>query len=408
MKYIFYSAGFALCLLMPDPARSQNAPQPATRAVTAAASPGVSSNTQIREAWKARINENVVTIISGNPNGGYLGIAYDIAAVVDDGDDMRILPIVGKGAVQNLKDVLFMRGVDMGLANTVTLSHFRKNGELGTNLTEQVAYLTMLFQDELHVLVRPGINSLYDLAGKRVNFSDKGSGAQLSSQGIFAALNVKVTELNMGQGDAIEMMKRGELDATMCTCLKPLKPHQGVPASLGFKLLNVAYDPAFFDDYIPARITSEDYPNLIPKGEVVNTISVPTLLISYNWPRGHERYRRIEKFTNAFFSKFSEFAKPPRHPRWKSINIAGKLPGWRRFPAAQEWLDQNVQQPKDQAALDQKMKEAFVVYVNNYLAENGIKTLPPERREALFTRFTAWWATQQETVPTASQARPAQ
>ena len=72
-------------------------------------------------------NENVTSIVSGNPNGGYLRIAYDIATVVDDGDELRVLPIVGMGAVGNIRDVLFLKGVDMGLANTVTLSHYKKN-----------------------------------------------------------------------------------------------------------------------------------------------------------------------------------------------------------------------------------------------------------------------------------------
>lgn len=402
MRHWIYVLALAL-LLVPKTAGSQTSPAPVRPAAPVAT--GVSKNLQIREAWKARINENVVTIVSGNPNGGYLGIAYDIAAIVDDGDEMRVMPIVGKGAVQNLKDVLFMRGVDMGLVNTVTLSHFKKTGELGTNLEEQIAYISMLFQDELHVLVRPEINSMQDLAGKRVNFSDKGSGAQLSSQGIFAALNIKVTELNMGQGDAIEMMKRGELDATMCTCLKPLKPHQGVAANLGFKLLNVAYDPAFYDDYVPARITHEDYPNLIPQGQTVNTISVPTLLISYNWPRDHERFRRLEKFVGGFFSKFSEFGKPPRHPRWNSVNIAGKLPGWKRFAAAQDWLDRNVGPQKDPVAVNNKMRDAFELFLGNYARAAGLKVLPPEKREALFTQFMAWWSAQQETAPTASSGR---
>lgn len=394
-----------LLLIALSPVSAQAQTQAPAARSPAPVNPAASSNLQIRETWKARINENVVTIISGNPNGGYLGIAYDIAAVVDDGDDMRVLPIIGKGAVQNLKDVLFMRGVDMGLVNTVTLSHFKKTGELGSNLEQQVAYVTMLFQDELHVLVRPGINSLQDLAGKRVNFSDKGSGAQLSSQGIFAALNINVTEVNMGQGDAIELMKKGELEATMCTCLKPLKPHQAVLKDLGFKLLNISYDPPFYDDYIPARINHEDYPNLIPPGGVVNTISVPTLLISYNWPRGHERYRRLEKFIGGFFSKFDEFGKPPRHPRWKSVNIAGGLPGWKRFPAAQDWLDRHSSPQRDEVAVSPRMRDAFEVFVNKYATAAGIKALPPEKREALFVQFTSWWATQQDALPTTSSGR---
>ena len=191
------------------------------------------------EQMRAQINENVVTIISGNPNGGYLGIAYDIAAVTDDGDNLRVLPIVGKGAVQNVRDILFLKGIDMGLVNTVTLSHFKDDPQIGQYVVRNMVYITRLFEDELHILVRPAIKSVKDLEGKRINFSDAGSGAQLAAQRMFAALGMKVTEVNMGQADAIERMKRSEVDATICTCLKPLRPYAAVPKEFGFRLLPV-------------------------------------------------------------------------------------------------------------------------------------------------------------------------
>ena len=61
-----------------------------------------------------RINANTIAIVSGNVNGTYLSIAYDLSAVLDNGDDFRILPILGKGGAQNLRDVRFLKGVDLG------------------------------------------------------------------------------------------------------------------------------------------------------------------------------------------------------------------------------------------------------------------------------------------------------
>src|SRR4051812_19916211 len=67
----------------------------------------------LREDVRSRMNENVVTIMAGSPTGTDLSTADEIARVVDDGDDLRVLPIVGKGAAQSVKDVMFLRGVDM-------------------------------------------------------------------------------------------------------------------------------------------------------------------------------------------------------------------------------------------------------------------------------------------------------
>ena len=65
--------------------------------------------------------------------------------------------------------------------------------------------------------------------------------------------------------------------------------------------------------------------------------------MSFNWPRGSTRYNRTARFVEAMFGKFSDFQRPPRHPMWKSVNLAAAIPGWQRFPAAQEWLERNEQ-----------------------------------------------------------------
>jgi hypothetical protein len=44
-----------------------------------------------------QLNQNTVAIVSGNPNGTYLQVAYDMSAVLDDAERLRVLPVVGKG-----------------------------------------------------------------------------------------------------------------------------------------------------------------------------------------------------------------------------------------------------------------------------------------------------------------------
>ena len=91
------------------------------------------SGQNMRESFRARMNENVVTIMAGSPSGTDLAIVQDLAAVLDDGDGLRVLPMVGKGPEQNIKDVMFLRGVDMGVTQANLLKHFDKTGELGPN-----------------------------------------------------------------------------------------------------------------------------------------------------------------------------------------------------------------------------------------------------------------------------------
>ena len=102
----------------------------------------------------------------------------------------------------------------------------------------------------------------------------------------------------------------------------------------------IPYSQPLIADYLPTSLTHDDYPDIIPVGQSAETIAVGAVLIAYNWPKTSvDRYRRVERFVEAFFSKIAEFKKPPRHPKWREVNIAASLPGWTRFEAAQNWLD---------------------------------------------------------------------
>ena len=150
-----------------------------------------------------RLNANTVYVISGNLNATYISIAYDLSAVLDDGDNLRVLPVIGKGGGQNIKDVRFLKGVDVGITQAPLLKLFQKNNAIGP-LQDQIVYIARLFNEEMHVVVRAesGIKSIKDLNGKKVNFSDIGSGTQLSTRDVFSRLGIKATEVNMGQADA--------------------------------------------------------------------------------------------------------------------------------------------------------------------------------------------------------------
>jgi uncharacterized protein len=290
-------------------------------------------------------NENTVTIISGNPNGSYLYLAYDMSAVLDDGDNLRILPVIGKGGYQNVKDILLLKGVDLGITQSNIMTHFKSTGELGTDIEERLSFITILYNEEVHILAGSGIETLQDLNGKKCNLSDIGSGTQFSTPLIFGLLGVKCQEVNLGQADAYLKVKSGEIAATIIIAGKPSGAFSKFKLEPGMKLLPIPYTEALENDYFPATLTHSDYPNLIPEGQSIETVAVGAVLAVYNWPRDTDRYRRVARFIDAFFSKFDEFLKEPRHPKWREANLAAPLKGWKRFAAAQEWLDRPQARP---------------------------------------------------------------
>ena len=99
------------------------------------------------------------------------------------------------------------------------------------------------------------------------------------------------------------------------------------------------YPAQLIGDYMPAALSHDDYPELVPEGQTVDTVAVGAVMIAVNWPKNSDRYRRVERFVDVFFSKIAEFQKPPHHPKWREVNLAATLPNWTRLAAAQEWLD---------------------------------------------------------------------
>ena len=332
-----------------------------------------------------RINSNTISIVSGNINATYLSIAYDMSAVLDNGDEFRVLPVIGKGGGQNIRDVRFLKGIDLGITQTSLLNTFRRTGELG-NIDDKIVYIAKLFNEELHVVVRAeaGITSLEQLAGKKVNFSDIGSGTQLTTRDIFTRLKIKAEEVNMGQADALEKLKSGEIAATVLIAGKPAGAVARIRSDQGFRFLNVPFAKELHDAYLPALLTNEDYPGMVGRNEGFETVAVGAVLIAFNWPKGTERYRRIENFVEHFFPSLAQFQKPPRHPKWREANLAAVLPGWTRFPAAEDWLKRNRQIEQAPTAAVRDEFAAFLAVRGKGAAD------PPDERERLFQEFLKW------------------
>ena len=380
----------AALLALPSAAPAQQQPAQPPRAVAQAAQakrPPVPQAPAARHAALTdQLNQNTVTVISGNPNGTYLYLAYDMSAVLDDGKELRVLPVIGKGGYQNMLDVLHLKGVDLGIAQVNIISYLKKTGEFGPNIDARLAYITRLYNEDMHVLAGSGIKSLKDLNGKKVNFSDVGSGTQFSTRLIFELLGIKAEELNMGQADGYQKVKSGEIAATVLIAGKPTGAYSKFKLEPGMSLLPVPYTQALEQDYLPTKLTHEDYPNLIAKDSTVDTVTIPSVLAAYNWPRDTDRYRRVAQFVDAFFSKFAEFQKPPRHPKWKEANLAATLKGWKRFPAAEEWLAKNAPKQASAITIDPAVVRA-----------QAAKAAPndPAEQERLFRQFMEWTKSQQ-------------
>ena len=113
-------------------------------------------------------------------------------------------------------------------------------------------------------------------------------------------------------------------------------------------------------------------------------VAVGAVLIAYNWAPDTDRYRRIAKFIDAFFPRLAEFQKPPRHPKWREANLSATVPGWKRFPAAEEWLKRDRDVHGRPPADHPRSFEQFLAR-ERPACERGRRR--HEEREQLFEKF---------------------
>lgn len=330
-------------------------------------------------AKAARINNWTIGLAGGLLEGTFVRYAADIGKALDDADNLRVLPIISYGAVGNVTDLIYLKGVDFSITYADVLDHF-KNVEKIPGIERRVSYVIPMFQGEVHILARPEIKKLADLAGKTVNFNTVGSAANYTGGIVFDRLGIKTERLFLNNSIAIEKMRSGEIAAIVHVVGKPNDLFVKMKPEAGFHFLPLEFDSKFEDYYVPAELTSAEYPSLIPQGQSIETISVPALLAVYNWNKDThaDRYRRCVRFVEYLFGRFDKLRAPPYQPGWKQINLAGTVPGWTRFPPAQEQLDKIAAKP---AGIDATLAKTQV---------GRVAPRSPAEQERLFQQFLEW------------------
>jgi TRAP transporter TAXI family solute receptor len=331
-------------------------------------------------ATKLALNANTVTLISGTIGGTYVQFGADLASVLDDSNKLRILPIVGRGSVQSVADILFLQGVDLGIVRSDTLDYLERKG-FAKDIKKQFTYVTKLYNEEVHVIASKSIRNLKELNGKTVSVDLPNGGTFVTALTLFERLGIKPNVVYIEQRIALEKLKAGQIDAVIVCGGKPYKAVSTFKDDR-FHLVTVDYDKPLQGDYLPATLSAKDYPNLIADGEKVDTIAVPAVLAAYNWAPNTDRYRKLALFVDAFFTKFPTFQNPPFHPKWKEVSLAAPLAGWNRLPAAQQWLDNHGVEPVARQRFEEFWKQSPAAGRVQSEAE----------KEALFRQFQAWEA----------------
>src|SRR5262252_2754979 len=173
------------------PAQTQRAPQqtpPAAQQTPANVAPGPDDVWTIPD--RDRINEGTVTVITAPAGGATSIFGSDMARVLDDDATVRVLPVLGKGPVRNVVDILYLKSIDMGAVAADVPEFYRLQYKI-PDITSRLRYITKLYHNELHIIAPTSIKSVYDLEGKKiVAQTDVG---YYTARVVFSRLNMKAT-----------------------------------------------------------------------------------------------------------------------------------------------------------------------------------------------------------------------
>jgi TRAP transporter TAXI family solute receptor len=278
----------------------------------------------------------VVSLVTSGVGSTSARIASDLASVLDS-DGLRVVPIIGKGTLADLRDLGNSGLGDVALLQSDALANLPR-GEREA-VSARLSYVARLYNEEVHVVAAREISDLRQLAGRSVNIGREGSSSALTARLIFDRLGIAPKYVQVDQPTALSQLKSGDIAATVMVGGRPIKALSDFASDDRFRLVPIPYEAALQDSYLPTKLASTDYGDLIAPGESVPTVAVGILLATVDAPEGSPRYRRVQRFSEALFSNFEALRDPARHPKWREVNMAAKVSGWTRFKPAQDWLD---------------------------------------------------------------------
>lgn len=278
---------------------------------------GAQSVDQIRD----RVNQGTVGIMCGRTSASFLYFCEDIASVLNDdiGYSLRVVPMIGSGAVRNVEDVLYLKGVDLAMTFADTLDFMEKQG-VHPNIKTRVRYVTRLWDTELHIVASKKFKSIYDLEGQKVNFSSIGSGTYLTMTNLFEAHGLEVDVQSDKKSIARERLRKGEIAAMASNSAVPWSFAEEFGPDDDVHLIDIP------PDWVPkgyetSSLSSDVYPSLIAAGETVRTLRNPAVLLAYNWNATHPRCAKVQRFVTALNEKFPELLNGSYEPKWQDVDM---------------------------------------------------------------------------------------
>ena len=287
---------------------------------------------------RSQVNSGVVGVMCARADSAFTRLCEDLSLLLDKRYDLRVLGIMGKGSLTNIEDLLLLRGVDVAFAQADVINFYEQTGSF-PGIKNAIRYITTIHAEEMHVLARADVGSIWDLEGKTVNFGKTGTGTFMTSSVVFNDLGINVNATTLPHEKALAEMRAGNIDAVVKVDGAPVGLFEDVTPADGFRFLEIP-EAQVSEVYAPSSLTAADYPNVIGADETIPTVAVTSVMAAYNWAEGHPRGENVDRFVEAFFANFETLQQDSEtyDGEWEEVDLSADLPGWERLRPAQRLL----------------------------------------------------------------------
>ncbi len=274
------------------------------------------------------LNQNAVGLLAAEAQ--WMPDALELADALQHEDKLRVLPMVGIGAVQAVNDLAFLQSVDAALLPADTVTYARLQG-LMQGTEGKIAYLARLSQIEFALVTRTDIKSITELADRRVATGPAQTASFATGELLLGMMEIPFLRVPRQGKAALQALDRGQADAALVSTADL----EGVQIDRErFHVIAIPVPAQLEDTYVPAILTPDDVPALLAEGEAVETVSTSLALAVFNWPAKSEHYAKLRRFSSALFEASNEISAGGDQP----INLSATIPNLARHAAAAEVL----------------------------------------------------------------------
>jgi TRAP transporter TAXI family solute receptor len=273
-------------------------------------------------------------IITGGERGTYYQFGLNLQALVKP-RDVALSVFPSRGSIENVYAVYQRPGVQLGTFQSDVLAFVARvqTDPVLQRIAKKTKMVFPLYNEEIHVLARPGLENFDDLAGKRVAIGREGSGTYLTARLLFTVAEVTPRETVLIDTDeALAELKAGRVDAMFYVAGYPVKLFsEAVTEGDKLSLLQIT-NKSITEFYPSVEIPAGTYPW---QAQTVQTVAVKAVLISYDFQRRDcELVGQLAKTVNDNLG----WLQKNGHPKWKTVDLNYALKGWEQYGCVRKFL----------------------------------------------------------------------